>query len=78
VGLGVGQIADLVVLDGDDPYFAAASGDQILDRWIFASPTRPVRDVMVAGAWRIRDGRHADDEAIDRAFAKTLKKLANG
>lgn len=78
VGLGVGQIADLVVLDGDDPYIAAASGDQILDRWIFASPTRPVRDVMVAGAWRIRDGRHADDEAIDRAFAKTLKKLANG
>lgn len=78
VGLGVGQIADLVVLDGDDPYIAAASRDQILDRWIFASLARPVRDVMVAGDWRIRDGRHAEDEAIDRAFAKTLKKLANG
>lgn len=78
VGLGVGQIADLVVLDGDDPYIAAASGDQILDRWIFASLARPVRDVMVAGNWRIRDGRHADDEAIDRAFSMTLSKLANG
>jgi formimidoylglutamate deiminase len=78
VGLGVDQIADLVVLDGDDPYIAAAKGDQILDRWIFAGLERPVRDVMVAGEWRIRDGRHADDEAIDKAFAKTLKKLANG
>lgn len=78
VGLVVGQIADLVVLDGDDPYIAAASGDQILDRWIFAGLNRPVRDVMVAGEWRIRDGRHPDDEAIDQAFAKTLKKLANG
>ncbi len=78
MGLGVGQIADLVVLDGDDPYIAAASGDQILDRWIFASLGRPVRDVMVAGNWRIRDGRHAEDEAIDLAFSKTLQKLANG
>ena len=70
-----GASADLVVLDGADPYIAAANGDRILDRWLFALGGGAVRDVMVAGRWTIRDGRHDREEAIDRAFAAVLAKL---
>ena len=68
--------AGLVVLDGDNPFIAAASGDQILDRWIFGGLDHAVRDVMVAGEWRIRNRAHGEDERIDRDFLKVLKKLA--
>ncbi len=72
----VGKTASLVVLDGEDPYIATARGDAILDRFVFARGDGVVRDVMVAGTWRIREGRHADDEAIDRAFRTVLERLA--
>ena len=76
-GLAPGAPADLVVLDDTDPFIAAARDDQILDRWIFAPGAKSVvRDVMVAGAWQVREGRHADDEAIDARFAAVLRKLA--
>jgi formimidoylglutamate deiminase len=75
-GLAVGTSADLVVLDGANPSIVAASGDRILDRWIFGGLDRPVRDVMVAGKWRIRDFAHAEDAAIDADFLKVLKTLA--
>lgn len=74
-GITVGARADFVVLDGVNPYIAAASDNQILDRWLFALGGETVRDVMVAGAWKIRNGRHDREEEIDRAFARVLMKL---
>ncbi len=74
-GLAVGAPASFVVLDGDDPFIAAARGDVALDRWIFALGDRAVRDVMVEGRWRIRDGCHPDDAAIDKAFAAAVARL---
>ena len=52
-----------------------ASGDQVLDRWLFATGAEVVRDVMASGQWVVRDGRHRDEEAIDRAFRDVLMKL---
>jgi formimidoylglutamate deiminase len=75
-GIAPGNRADVVVLDGANPYIGAATADRILDRWIFAGLDRPVRDVMVAGIWRIREGAHAEDAAIDADFRKVLAKLA--
>ncbi|MEI9986624.1 MAG: hypothetical protein WDN69_27705 [Aliidongia sp.] len=75
-GIAVGAPADLLVLDGDNPYLDAAKGDRILDRWIFSGLDRPVRDVMIGGVWRIRDGRHDSDDEIDRAFRSVLARLA--
>ncbi|SMC93898.1 formimidoylglutamate deiminase [Rhizobium sp. RU36D] len=75
-GISVGARADLVVLDGDHPFIGTASGDQILDRWLFATGSDAVRDVMASGQWVVRDGRHRDEEAIDRAFRDVLVKLA--
>lgn len=71
-----GRRADLLVLDGTDPYLANAEGDQILNRWLFAGSDRQVRDVMVAGRWVVRKGRHADEEHSARAFAAVLAKLS--
>ena len=71
----VGGRADLVVLDGENPFIGTASGDQVLDRWLFATGAEVVRDVMASGQWVVRDGRHRDEEAIDRAFRDVLMKL---
>lgn len=75
-GIAVGAPARLVVLDARQPFIAAASGDSRLDRWIFALGEKAVRDVMVDGAWRIRDGRHDHEEEIDSAFAAAIFRLA--
>lgn len=74
-GLRPGAPADLVVLDGANPFIAAARDDAILDRWLFALGGDVVRDVMVGGRFVIREGRHEADEAIDRAFLGTLRRL---
>jgi formimidoylglutamate deiminase len=74
-GIAVGNTASFVVLDGADPYIAAANDDQLLDRWLFALGDRVVRDVMVAGRWRIWDRGHAKDAEIDCAFGAVLAKL---
>jgi formimidoylglutamate deiminase len=73
--LEVGKRADWLVLDGNDPYLATASGDGILNRWLFAGSDRQVRDVLVNGQWVVRDGRHADEEESNRAFTQVLRDL---
>ena len=74
-GLAVGQRADWLVLDGNDPYLATAQDDAILNRWLFAGGDRQVRDVIVNGQWVVRDGRHADDEVSRRDFTRVLREL---
>lgn len=74
-GLAVGQRADWLVLDGNDPYLATAQDDAILNRWLFAGGDRQVRDVLVNGQWVVRDGRHADEEASRRDFTRVLREL---
>lgn len=73
--LDVGKRADWLVLDGNDPYLATASGDGILNRWLFAGGDRQVRDVMVGGQWVVRDGHHAEEEESARAFTQVLREL---
>ena len=73
--LQVGKRADWLVLDGNDPYLATATGDGILNRWLFAGSDRQVRDVMVGGNWVVREGRHAGEEQSARAFSQVLREL---
>ncbi|MCY1262496.1 8-oxoguanine deaminase [compost metagenome] len=73
--LEVGKRADLLVLDGSDPYLATAEGDAILNRWLFAGGDRQVRDVMVGGNWQVREGRHALEERSAGEFAQVLREL---
>ncbi|KFE55819.1 formimidoylglutamate deiminase [Pseudomonas syringae] len=73
--LEVGQRADWLVLDGNDPYIATASGDGVLNRWLFAGGDRQIRDVMVNGKWVVREGHHAGEEQSSRDFAQVLREL---
>lgn len=73
--LAPGLRADFVVLDTRGVDLATRSGDQIADAAIFAAGENPVRDVMVAGRWRIRDGRHDLDERAARDYAQAVKAL---
>ena len=74
-GIRVGARADLVVLDGANPFIATAKDDQILDRWIFALGSEAVRDVMVRGDFVVREGRHRAEERINSDFARALKRI---
>lgn len=74
-GIRVGARADLVVLDGANPFIAAAKDDQVLDRWIFALGSEAVRDVMVRGDFVVQEGRHRAEERIDRDFARALQRI---
>ncbi|WP_428262417.1 formimidoylglutamate deiminase [Haliangium sp.] len=71
-----GQRADLVVLDDDHPALIARRGDLLLDALVFAASTSPVRDVMVGGAWVIRDRQHSAGEAITDRFRRVMRRLS--
>ncbi|HTK00925.1 MAG TPA: formimidoylglutamate deiminase [Bordetella sp.] len=74
-GLAVSGRADWVVLDPAHPALIERSQDAALDSWIFAGGRACVRDVMTAGCWRVRDGRHiAEDEAY-AAFREAVAAL---
>jgi formimidoylglutamate deiminase len=79
-GIAIGQLAagaraDWLVLDGDDPYLAAATDMSILNRWLFAGGKEQIRDVFVAGKQVIEQGRHAMQQQSSAAFLQVLKTL---
>ena len=74
-GLAAGRRADIVVLDAEAPMFAAASPEQVFDTYVFAGNRNPVRDVMVGGAWVVRDGHAAGEDAIAARYRETLARL---
>lgn len=74
--IAVGHRADWVVLDSDHPSLAGRSGDSVLDSWIFAASTTPVRHVMVGGRWVLRDGVHPRQERAAAAYRPVAERLA--
>ena len=72
-----GKLADIVVLDTEHPTLVGRSGDALLDAWLFSGNSTPVRHVMVAGEWVVRDGVHKVQRAIASAYARTMRGLAN-
>lgn len=73
-GLAVGQQADFVVLA--DASLEGLEPDQMLASVMFANQRRnAVADVWVGGRRRVQNGRHADDEATQRAFVAARAQL---
>jgi formimidoylglutamate deiminase len=68
--------ADLLVLDGTSPLLAARGIDAVLDTFLFAGNANLVRDVMVDGAWVVRDFHHHDEQRIAARYRETLLRLA--
>jgi formimidoylglutamate deiminase len=74
--LAPGCRADLIRLDADHPLLAGRRGEALLDSLVFSGNANPIRDVMVGGRWRVRDGRHAEREPIAAAYRRTVARLA--
>jgi len=74
--IAAGRRADLVVLNTNDPALAVQARDDLLDAAIFGPSRMPVRDVMVAGRWVVRDGRHANEQAALAGYRAALGRLA--
>ncbi len=74
-GLAVGASLDLMSLNADHPAMAGASGDSILDAWIFAA-----RDGAVDGVWRhgrkvVTGGRHHHRDEIARIYRRVIARV---
>jgi formimidoylglutamate deiminase len=61
-----GHVADLLLLDDDDPMLAGHDAKTMLDALVFSGFSLPLERVMVNGEWRVEDGRH-----LDRARARS-------
>lgn len=72
----VGMPADFVVLDLDHDALVGREGDALLDAWIFAAATSPVRDVYRAGRRVVVDGRHVARPSVAADWRRTLLRLA--
>lgn len=74
--LAPGGRADCVVLEPDHPILVGRSGDAVLDSWLVSGDRSPVRDVMVAGRWRVRDGRHPEEREVAERYRAVAERLA--
>ncbi len=74
-GLHVGADADIVVIDTHLPGFAGVADEALVDQFVFAPRPGVVRDVLVAGQWQIRAGRHAGEASIEAAYVRSLDRL---
>ncbi|WP_444998488.1 formimidoylglutamate deiminase [Aliikangiella sp. IMCC44359] len=73
--LAVGKRADLIVLDGQHPSLYAKQESTLLDAAIFATEKLPVKDVMVAGEWQVKNGFHPQQDLIKESYFKVMDKL---
>lgn len=73
--LAPGRRADCVVLDLEEPALGTGDGATALDGAIFGPARQPVRDVMVAGGWCVREGRHPLRTVARRGLKATLLAL---
>ena len=71
-----GRSADFLVLDEASPILAGRGRRNLIDSWIFAGNSCLVRDVMVAGEWVVRSGRHHDEERIATEYRAVVERLA--
>lgn len=71
----VGQLADLVAIDGNDPRLCALDGDQLFDGLAFAAKDSVVTDVWSAGRHQVQGGTHVAETHITRAYRAAITDL---
>ena len=74
-GLVKGARADALVIDADDDGLLGVAPERILDALVFSSPQALWRDVMVAGRWVLRGGRHAASAAIAKRCREAMAAI---
>ncbi|UXX83055.1 formimidoylglutamate deiminase [Roseovarius pelagicus] len=73
--IAVGQLADLVAIDGTDPALCALRSDQLLDGLCFAASDNVVTDLWSAGRHAVRDGRHIARDRIVADYRAAMASL---
>ena len=73
-----GKRFDVAVLDEDHPALIGRLGDDVLDSWIFSGGNACVRDVYVAGAQVVKDGRHVREDTVLADYRKAIARLNGG
>ena len=74
-GLAAGAWADVLALDGSVVDLEGMNEDQLLDRWIVASPDRAVTDVWSAGRHVVQAGRHVRRDAVEARYRAVQRAL---
>lgn len=73
--LAVGSRADLIVLDANHPNLNGLASADVLNSWIFSGTDNLVQDVMVGGQWRVKQGRHLEQDSIEARYIQTMNSL---
>lgn len=76
--LAPGYRADLVVLKEDGLALVGLPDEQLLDGYVFNGFDAVIDRVMVSGRWVLNEGRHDQEEDINRKFRETMTELAEG
>ncbi len=76
--LAPGYRADGIVLDPDDASLCGRKAEDLLDAAIFSPRHRPVKDVMVAGRWQVKDGRHVHHAEIKARYRAVIARVLGG
>ncbi|MFT9000076.1 MAG: formimidoylglutamate deiminase [Acetobacter syzygii] len=74
-GLVEGARADLCVLDLEHLPLPDLEGDALLDAALFSVSALPVKHMMCAGTWRVRDGRHLLQDSLTQQFRKVIRTI---
>jgi formimidoylglutamate deiminase len=74
-GIERGARADLLVVDTASPALLGIPDSHVLDALVFSSPTRPFRDVLVAGRWLSRDHEMANARQIASRFESAMREV---
>ncbi|MDO5504963.1 MAG: formimidoylglutamate deiminase [Pseudoxanthomonas suwonensis] len=72
---GLDEAGEFLWLDADAPQLAAATADDVLDRWIFSGSRPLVREVAIDGATLVSEGRHRDAERLAHRFTQAMRTL---
>lgn len=70
-----GYQANLIFLDIESPQFVDKTNQYLLDSFIFSGNKNPVRDVMLAGEWVVRNFQHVRESQIINNYKTTIHKL---
>jgi len=73
--LAAGYRADLLVLDAAHPNLNGIKSADVINSWIFSGNDNLVRDVLVGGRWRVKNGRHVLQSEISQRFTDTMNQL---
>jgi formimidoylglutamate deiminase len=73
--LAPGWRADFVVLDAEHPALLARDGEAIVDSFLFAGNSNPVRDVVIGGEWVVREHHHRHEDQARADYAKAIGRL---